>query len=151
MTGKGAKMRDVSHRHQPGPCTVLFLHPPQESVCFPHRIPATVPPTSHANPSFLNLLRNRMHKLLKPWQALSGSLSPQTTAKIENVVQGISKRLFLGCVKSGEKVEFCSHFAGRETQYFHHIFSQPGKSLSEFPCTGERRMGRTETASRMMR
>ena len=49
-------------------------------------------------------------------------------------IQGISKRLFPVCVKSGEKVAFCLPFSGRQTQFFHHIFSLPGKSLLEVPC-----------------
>ena len=49
-------------------------------------------------------------------------------------VQGISKRLFPDCMKSGEKVAFCLPSAGRKTLCFHHIFSQPGKSLIEIPC-----------------
>ena len=50
------------------------------------------------------------------------------------LLQGISKRLFPGCVKSGEKVAFCLPSAVRKTQIFHHIISQPGKSLLEIPC-----------------
>ena len=54
-------------------------------------------------------------------------------------VQGTSKRFFPGWVKSGEKVAFCLPTAGKQTQYFHHIFSQPGKSLLasllEVPCS----------------
>ena len=50
-------------------------------------------------------------------------------------LQAISKRLFPGCVKSGQKVAFCLPSAGRKTQLFHHIFFQPGKSLLEIPCT----------------
>ena len=54
-------------------------------------------------------------------------------------VQGTSKRFFPGWVKSGEKVAFCLPTAGKLTQYFHHIFSQPGKSLLasllEVPCS----------------
>ena len=50
-------------------------------------------------------------------------------------VQGISKRLFPGWVKSSEKVVFCLLSAGRKMQYFHHIFSQPGKNLLEISCS----------------
>ena len=51
-----------------------------------------------------------------------------------HIVQGTSKRLFPGCVKSGEKVAFCLPTSGRQTQFFHHILSQPGKSHLEIPC-----------------
>ena len=53
-----------------------------------------------------------------------------------NSLQGISKRLFPGWVKSGLKVAFCLPSARRKTQYFHNIFSQPGKSLLEILCIG---------------
>ena len=49
-------------------------------------------------------------------------------------LQGISKRLFPGCVKLVEKVAFCLPAAGRETQFFHFTFTKPGKSLLEIPC-----------------
>ena len=52
-----------------------------------------------------------------------------------NSLQGISKRLFPGWVKSGEKVEFCLPSAGRQTQFFHHLISQRGKNLLEIPCS----------------
>ena len=52
----------------------------------------------------------------------------------ETGVQGTSKRLFPGCVKSGEKVVFCSPSAGRKTQCFHHTSTEPGESLLEIPC-----------------
>ena len=52
-----------------------------------------------------------------------------------SLVQGISKRLFPGCVKSSEKVAFCLPSAGRITLFFHYIFLQPEKSLIEVPCT----------------
>ena len=44
-------------------------------------------------------------------------------------LQGTSKRLFPGCVKSGEKVTFGLPTSGRQTQFFYHIFSdsQPGE------------------------
>ena len=47
-------------------------------------------------------------------------------------IQGISKRLFPGSVKSGDKVAFRLPSAGRKTQFFHHI---PGKSLLEVTST----------------
>ena len=50
-------------------------------------------------------------------------------------LQGISKRWVPGCVKLGEKVAFCLPTAGRRTQLFHLIFTQPGVHLLEIPCT----------------
>ena len=50
-------------------------------------------------------------------------------------LQGISKERFPGCVKLGEKVAFCSPTAGRRVQFFHPLFSQPGKHSVEIPCT----------------
>ena len=50
-------------------------------------------------------------------------------------LQGISKERFPGCVKLGEKVAFCLPTAGRKTQFFHPLFSQPGKHSLEIPCT----------------
>ena len=44
-------------------------------------------------------------------------------------LQRISKELFPGCVKLGEKVAFCLPTAGRRTQFFHPIFTQPGKVI----------------------
>ena len=38
-------------------------------------------------------------------------------------------------MKSGEKVAFCLPTSGKQTQFFHHIFSQPGKRFLEVPCT----------------
>ena len=35
----------------------------------------------------------------------------------------------------GEEVGLCLPSAGRKTQFFHHIITQPGKSLLEIPCT----------------
>ena len=49
-------------------------------------------------------------------------------------LQRTSKILFPGSEKSGEKVAFCLPTSGRQTHFFHHIFSQPGKSLLEVPC-----------------
>ena len=49
-------------------------------------------------------------------------------------VQGCTQRLFPGCVKLDESVLFCLPTAGRRTQFFHPIFSQPRKSLLEVPC-----------------
>ena len=51
-------------------------------------------------------------------------------------LQGCSKRWAPGCVKLGEKVVFCLPTAGRRTQLFHLIFTQPGAHLLEHPCTG---------------
>ena len=38
-------------------------------------------------------------------------------------------------MKLGEKVAFCLPTAGRKTQFFHPLFSQPGKHSLEIPCT----------------
>ena len=37
-------------------------------------------------------------------------------------------------MKLDEKVKFCLPSAGRRTQLFHHIFTQPGAYLLEIPC-----------------
>ena len=58
------------------------------------------------------------------------SINPGATVTL----QGISIRLFPGCMKLGEKVAFCLPSAGKKMQCFHHIFSQPGKSLLDIPC-----------------
>jgi len=50
-------------------------------------------------------------------------------------IQGTYKKRFPGCVKLGEKVAFCLPTAGRRTQFFHPIFTQPGKHSLEVPCT----------------
>ena len=50
-------------------------------------------------------------------------------------LQGCTKRLFPGCVKLDERVAFCLPTAGRRTQFFHPIFTQPGKCLLVHPCT----------------
>ena len=50
-------------------------------------------------------------------------------------IQGCSARWAPGCVKLGEKVAFCLPSAGRRTQLFQLIFSQPGVHLLEHPCT----------------
>ena len=50
------------------------------------------------------------------------------------IVQGTSKKRFPGCVKLGEKVAFCLPTAGRKTQLFHIIFTEPGKDILEVPC-----------------
>ena len=60
-------------------------------------------------------------------------LTPQFTPDIH--VQGISKERFPSCVKLGEKVVFCLPSEGRKTQFFHPLFSQPGKHSLEIPCT----------------
>ena len=60
---------------------------------------------------------------------------------VSQYIQGISKKLFLGCEKSGEKVLFCLPCAYTKTQFFHTIFSQTGKSLLEIPSTMGGRMG----------
>ena len=49
--------------------------------------------------------------------------------------QGISKRLFPGCVKSGEKVAFCLPSAGRKTQFSATYSHNLGRALLEIPCT----------------
>ena len=49
--------------------------------------------------------------------------------------QGTSKERFPGCVKLGEKVAFCLPTAGRRTQFYHLIFTQPGKHSLEVPCS----------------
>ena len=51
-----------------------------------------------------------------------------------NPVQGCTKRLFPGLEKLGEKVAFFLPTAGRRTQFFHLIFTQPGKGLLVQPC-----------------
>ena len=38
-------------------------------------------------------------------------------------------------MKLGETVAFCLPFAGRRTQLFHLIFTEPGAHLLEHPCT----------------
>ena len=54
--------------------------------------------------------------------------------KSEFTLQGVSKKWAPGCVKLDEKVRFCLPSAGRRTQLFHHIFTQPGAYLLEIPC-----------------
>ena len=49
-------------------------------------------------------------------------------------VQGTSKERFPGCVKLGEKYAICLPTAGRRTQFFHPIFTQPGKIILVQPC-----------------
>ena len=49
-------------------------------------------------------------------------------------IQDCTKRLFPGFVKLGEKVPFCLPTAGRRTQFFHPILTQPGKHLLVQPC-----------------
>ena len=61
-------------------------------------------------------------------------------------ILGISKRLFPGCVKSGEIVAFCLPTAGRKIQFFHHKLSQPGKSLLGIPCRGKAGRERSDQA-----
>ena len=46
-----------------------------------------------------------------------------------SVRTGCSKRRAQGCVKLGVKVMFCLPSAGRRTQLFHLIFTQPGAHL----------------------
>ena len=50
-------------------------------------------------------------------------------------VQGCTKGTFPGCVKLGESVGFCFPPAGRRMQFFHPIFTQPGKVLLLQPRT----------------
>ena len=45
------------------------------------------------------------------------------------------KKPFPGCVKLSDLVAFCLPTAGRKTQLFHLIFTQPGTHLLEHPCT----------------
>ena len=156
MTGKRAKLRNPFGLFPP---LLIQIH----ALCSPciHRKcllsssyschTVQVRPTSHANPSLLNLLRYRMHKLLKPWQArlVSQDLAPQTTGKIENVahgvrVQGTTKRLLPGLVNMRRKNCLLLP-AAEECNFLHLIFTKPGRSLFMGPC----RMG--QTASRMMR
>ena len=61
--------------------------------------------------------------------------SPWFPPSLRWTIQGCTKRLFPGFVKLGEKVAFCLPNAGRRTQFFHLIFTQPGKSLLVQPCT----------------
>ena len=48
--------------------------------------------------------------------------------------KGCTQRLFPGCVNSDEKVASCLSTAGRKTQFFHPIFTQPRKHSLEVPC-----------------
>ena len=50
-------------------------------------------------------------------------------------VHDCTKKLFPGCVKLDEKIVFCLPTAGMRTQFFHPIFTQPGRSLLVQPCT----------------
>ena len=50
-------------------------------------------------------------------------------------LQGTSKERFPGCVKLGKKVAFCLPTAGRRSQFYHPMFTQPGKHSLEVPCT----------------
>ena len=50
-------------------------------------------------------------------------------------LEGISKRWAPGCVKLSENVAFWLSSAGRRTQLFHLIFTQPGALPSEHSCT----------------
>ena len=68
--------------------------------------------------------------------ALNNSITQKLRIGPPQRVQGWTKRLFPGCVKLGEEVAFCLPFAGRKTQFFQPIFTQPGKSFLEIPCTG---------------
>ena len=52
-------------------------------------------------------------------------------------IQGCTKRIIPGCVKLGGKIVFFTT-AGRLTQYFHPIFTQPGKALLAQPCRQKR-------------
>ena len=54
----------------------------------------------------------------------------------EIFLQGISKEsLKISKEELGEKVAFCLPNAGRKTQFFQPLFSQPGKHSLEIPCT----------------
>ena len=65
-------------------------------------------------------------------------------------IQGCTKRPFLGCVKLIEEVAFCLPIAGRRTQFFHPIFTEPGKSLIVQPCsTRTRTLGRSRPYRRI--
>ena len=67
-----------------------------------------------------------------------GDLKEHKTDRVDKSlldIQGTSRRLFPGCVKLGEKVALCLPTAGRRTQFFHPIFTQPGKHSLEVPCT----------------
>ena len=50
-------------------------------------------------------------------------------------IQGTSKERFPGCEVLDEKVAFCLPTAGRNMQFFHPLFTQPGKHSLEVPCT----------------
>ena len=65
---------------------------------------------------------SHIHLPILPSESINSRNIPSSST---STLQGISKRLFPGCVKSGEKVAFCLPSAGRNTQCFHHIFSQP--------------------------
>ena len=49
-------------------------------------------------------------------------------------LQGTSKERFPGCVKFGGKLRFVYLLQAEERNFFHPIFTQPGKHSLEIPC-----------------
>ena len=63
----------------------------------------------------------------------SNDAAARLTISGENRQQGCSTRQAPGCVKLGEKSRILSPTAGRRTQYFYLILTQPGARLSQRP------------------
>ena len=62
-------------------------------------------------------------------QGEASSTMPSFHMLLQRTLQGCSKRWAPGCVKLDEKFSFCLPSAGRRTQLFHLIFTQPGPTF----------------------